>query len=89
MSWSAFFSAGETSAPSAPDIEMAEDDAHCLSMVIEEHERIIPNIPAPDVPLPSHLSEEEAAWKRLLLRRVHRLIAEENGSPSSAGIDHE
>lgn len=61
------------------DIEKAEDDANSLSREIEECERIIPNIPATDVPLPSHLSDDEAAWKRLLLRRVHRLIAEENG----------
>jgi seryl-tRNA synthetase len=56
-----------------------ESTARRLQDAMKEHEGRIPNIPSPDCPLPSHLTPDQVEWKRILLRRVHRLIAEENG----------
>ncbi len=62
----------------AAEIAHHERETSELQATIERYEALIPNVPELDVPLPSHLTEEEVAWKRLLLRRIHRLIAEEN-----------
>ncbi len=59
-------------------IRVDEIDFNTKDSQIREYEAMIPNIPDPEIPLPSYLSAEQVAWKRTILRRVHRLIAEEN-----------
>jgi seryl-tRNA synthetase len=57
-------------------VEKKKAEAEVLKVQVREAELVLPNIPQPDVPLSSDLVGEELEWKRLMLRRVHRLMVE-------------
>lgn len=61
-------------------VELATNEARqvALDAHLKDLESLVPNIPSPDVPLSKDLSQEDAEWKKLLLRRVNRLVAEYN-----------
>ena len=58
------------------EVEKKKAEVEKLKAEVQGAELVLPNIPQPDVPLPSNLVGEELEWKRLMLRRVHRLMAE-------------
>ena len=55
-------------------INLLDSDIKVLETLVTDNCARIPNIPSPDVPIP----QEDEAWKRTLLRRVHRLIREDS-----------
>ena len=61
------------------EIPAKKAEVEKLKLEIKAAEMILPNIPHPEVPLPSHLTGEELEWKQLVLRRVHRLMSEYEG----------
>jgi seryl-tRNA synthetase len=57
-------------------VEKKKAEVEVLKVQVREAELVLPNIPHLDAPLSKALQGEELEWKRLLLRRVHRLMAE-------------
>ena len=58
------------------EVEKKKVETETLKTAVREAELVLPNIPHPDIPLPKSLQGEELEWKRLMLRRMHRLMSE-------------
>jgi len=57
-------------------IEARKSEVEKLKAEVQAAELVLPNIPHPDAPLPNSLQGEQLEWKRLMLRRVHRIMTD-------------